>query len=253
MSNSKNSERLAAQYKADKPVFEAALNKVLTDYGLAQKLAQAKASGHKLRILNYRCGEGLYLHLFSEFLESRGLVEGAELYGVDWDPAVIATADEYQKFSTPPRPNLRFFVHDLALPLAEGYNLNPLRDKEGQVRFDFIFAQRALTYGPHARQVLERLYNHNLKLGGMLYLRDVAVSQEGPQGWYAPHPALQVLGAAIIKIIASSNPGIEVTEATSKWLEELGAYQIQAIKDLMPWAGAANAGGILCEVYSCQP
>src|SRR5438045_4676148 len=90
-SNAKSSERMLAQYKAFKPVFEVCLNKVLDEYGLAEKLTLAKAKGTKLKILNYQCGEGLYLHLFSELLEKRGLLEGAELNGIDMDATLIAT------------------------------------------------------------------------------------------------------------------------------------------------------------------
>src|SRR5438105_4389333 len=84
-------ERLTIQHEHFKPSVLAAFNRLLDQYGLAERLTQAKATKTKLRLLNFGCGEGLYLHDLAQVLEARGLLEGAELNGLDINPASVAT------------------------------------------------------------------------------------------------------------------------------------------------------------------
>ncbi len=78
--------RLFIYHSVSKPGVTEALNHILDEYGLAAKLQAAKANGSKVRVLNFGCSEGLFLHDLAEKLEKRGLLEAADLNGIDIKP-----------------------------------------------------------------------------------------------------------------------------------------------------------------------
>jgi hypothetical protein len=167
-------------------------------------------------------------------------LEAARLYGIDGDRVMVTTADDFARVSKPPRPYLQFYYHDLKLPLERCPGLTV--GTYGQsVQFDFIFGLNSLIYTPHSQQVLSRLYRQNLKPGGVMYLRDY-VHTEGPDGWQAPHPALQPILASCFYLLEGYNPGIVAAEATGQWLEQLGAEHVQSNPDVIPWGGPNQRG-----------
>src|SRR5262245_9547811 len=86
-------------------------------YVLAALLKTAQTSTNKVRNLDFGCGEGLYLHDVAALLEERGLLQPAELYGIDLNEVSIATAEAFSRVSTPPRPYLNFYLHNGLRPL----------------------------------------------------------------------------------------------------------------------------------------
>ncbi len=209
-------DRLLIQHDINKPHFLTVLQRVLDEFGLAEQLQIAKARREKIRILDFGCGEGMFLHDVAEVLEGRGLLEAAELNGIDNDQTAIATADDCSKLSRPPRPYLNFYMHDATRPLEECAALL----KNGQAKFDFIFAILVIEHLPQARQHVEKMYNA-LNPGGILYLCDF-VSQEGGEiGWVLPHPAMTEIGRILNTIWNSKNGGSIVALEQSKWLQEI--------------------------------
>jgi hypothetical protein len=63
------SERFAMAFMGYRGTFLEAINRVLDEYGLAQKLEAAKQQDQKLRILQVNCAEGLFLHELARILE----------------------------------------------------------------------------------------------------------------------------------------------------------------------------------------
>ena len=231
-----------------KTQFRAELKKALNEYGLLERLKsvqshKASAPDSKdsgtFRALNLVCGEGMYLHLFSELLEAEKAAGDCELYGIDANPALISVASDFCQLSKPPRPFLRFYLHDLQKPLEKSEGLTIETRKE--LKFDFIFGLNTMIYTPGAKEVLARLYQENLKPGGVMYLRDY-VASEGADGWISPHPALHSILSASYRLLDSYNPGVNVAYAVSGWLAELGAEQLQATQDIIPWGGTSLRG-----------
>ncbi len=231
-----DNNRLILQHEILKPNFEHILAKVLDEYGLAEKLHKAKTTGEKVRILDFGCAEGLYLHDVAAVLEERGLLEAADLNGIDINPGAIATADEFSKISKPARPGLNFYVHDGKQPLESCLGLQ----KNGAAQFDFIYAMVVMEHFSEARQHVERLYG-SLKPGGVIYLRDY-VLDEGPEGWLVPHPALIPFSKVFTGHLRSINPGVNVTIDQAGWLREIGAELIHTELDIIPIGGETKRG-----------
>lgn len=231
-------QRLMVQHEAFQPGFMALMEQVLDEYGLAGRLAAAKRSGDRVRILDLGCAEGLFLHDLAAVLEKRGLLEAAELNGIDIDRIAIATAEDFSKASRPPRPYLNFFVHDATQPLTDCIALR----RNGLAQFDFIYALDTTVHLPNARQHIERLYS-SLKPGGVIYLHS-AVMEETPQpyGWTCLHPLLDSYSRALFATIAAINPGISVAAEQAAWLVALGAQQVQSEPDLVEIGGETKRG-----------
>jgi 2-polyprenyl-3-methyl-5-hydroxy-6-metoxy-1,4-benzoquinol methylase len=232
-------ERLQIQHDAFKPKVLDNFKHILDNYGLDQQLKLAKAQGRQLRILDFGCGEGMYLHDMAEILEKRDLLGAAELSGIDVDPSAIATADDFCKISKPPRHYLKFYVHDGTFPL----HTCPGLLQDGHARFDFVYAMVVMEHLPNARHHIEHLY-HSLVPGGVLYLRDILI-QEGPQAQIFAHPRMVTFGRAMLTTIAKVNNGIEVSTAQPGWLRELGAEHIQDALDLVPIGGDTKQGMLM--------
>jgi SAM-dependent methyltransferase len=232
-------ERLVVQHDIFKHNFVQMVEKVLLDYGLAQKLEQAKAIGSskKVRILDVGCGEGSFLHDVAEILQARGLLEVAELIGFDKDAAAIAMAQDLyvtdstigvttEVISETTAPFLQFYVQD-ATDLSNTDN-PALADRH----FDFIYALMVFEHIPNAKRYVEELYDHWLVPGGAIYLRD-ALAWEGENSWLAPLPAMAQQLRAFKSFIVKLNEGKEVASEEVTWLRDLGAIQVQTFLDLL--------------------
>lgn len=231
-------ERLVLQHEINKPSVSRIMERVLDEYGLAERLQTAKTNGTKLRVLDVGCGEGLFLHDLAELLETRGLLDAATLIGIDIDMAAIDTAHEFRVLTKPPRPYLNFYVHDVTRPLEECPELRSVED--GQTQFDFIFAIFVTEHLPEARQQVEKLY-HALKPGGIIYLRDFLLD-EGENGWTSVHPAITPLNRAYCNYLLNLNKGTIVAREQANWLKEVGASQVQALPDLLLVRGDTEFG-----------
>lgn len=252
---SNDRERLMLQYQVFKPSFIAAIEKVLDEYGLAQRLQQVTATttdakgdagsisnANKVRLMDVGCGEGLFLSEVAALLEARGLLAAADLNGVDLDSGAIATAREFSRVSKPPRPYLNFYVHDATRPFAAQLNLA----MGNKLEFDFIMALALVEHLPDARPQVERLYD-SLRPGGVIYLRDVVVAgadKDAEDGWLAPHPAMTPIYRHFFAYMQSKNPDVEVAKAQAGWLRERGAEMVQTTT--LPFiAGGDSQTGML--------
>lgn len=228
-------KRMSIEHEMFKANFASILKQVFEKYGLEARLQGALASGDRVRILDFGCGEGLYLHDMAALLEERKLLAAAQLSGLDINEGHIAVAEEYCKISTPPRPYLDFYVYDGLQPLEECQGLR----RDNSARFDFIFANLVTEFLPKARRVVEGLY-HSLRPGGILYLRSVVLDVEGEQSWITFHPAYaQIMNTALT---ISVNPDIVVAYAQGEWLREAGAQQVRIIPDVRVVGGQTEAG-----------
>lgn len=234
------SERLTLQHRVVKPSFNRVFETILTQYGLAQRLQEALARHEKLQVLDAGCSEGLYLHTVAENLEALGLQGSSDLNGLDVNPEVIVTAQEFAKISSPPRPDLSFYVHDLTRPLEECADLR----LEKKLQFDFIFSVMTLTFLQSARQCTERLYR-SLAPGGVIYLREL-VMLEGEDGWVSPHAGIAEFFRIQMGAIAALNPGQEEPAfGQAKWLKEAGAELVQARPDVLSASPETERGLLL--------
>lgn len=235
--------RLMLQHEVYKPSVHRIFERVLDEYKLAELLEKAKSSGERLRVLDFGCGEGLYLHDLAALLEARGLLEAAELNGIDINPSAVTTAEQFSKLSKPPRPYLNFYLHDGTRPLEDCQGLR----LAGEARFDFIFAIMVIEHMAEARRQVERLYEA-LKPSGVLYLRDI-VLEEGPEGWIAPHPVWNVFRQAFWSSVPSVKEGLEVATEQAEWLREAGAQQVAALRDVIPLGGESDRGQKMLRNY----
>lgn len=214
--------RLVIQHETYKDQFDAIFERVLNEFGLRQTLEKAKANHEKVSILDAGCGEGLYMHDVADILDKYGLTEAVTLIGVDRDNTALFTAQQYSKLSNPPRPYLEFFAHDLTTPLETNLGLKAYQN----VKFDFIYAVLVMEHLPNAKTCLAYLYDA-LKPGGIIYLRDI-VTQEGENGWIAPHPAIAGFYRGLFAFLNQLNSGIELATTQVDWLREFGAELLES-------------------------
>lgn len=176
----------ATLYKVERENFRQIMERALQEYGLLERLKQAKAAYRQLSFIDVGCSEGLILHNLADILEQHGLIEATDLNGADVDSTAIATADEFARAVTPPRPYLNFYVHKLGLPFSECSALVA----DGKLQFDFLMIRRKLEYLPKARQRLEQFYQA-LKPGGIIYVRSLISTADGEDGSVILHPAIE--------------------------------------------------------------
>lgn len=221
--------RLAIQHAGMKPKVVKHMNRALDQYNLAERF-QAGVNGNsparKARVLDFGCGEGLFLHDFAELLESRALIERVELSGIDRNSAAVTTAEEFARLSIPPRPFLNFYEHDGLRPLEECVLLRREGYPYGPVSFDFIFATMVMEHLPNARDHVERLYDA-LTPGGVIYFYGCELERTYEEFGHF-HPTLKFFGQAVSKMIMSVNPGVSVARSQAEWLREAGAEMVQS-------------------------
>ncbi len=221
--------RLAVQHAGMKPYVVEHMQHALDEYKLAERFAQftntPKNAVKPARVLDFGCGEGLFLHDFAELLEARGLLAGVELNGIDKNRVAIITAEEYAQSSKPPRPYLNFYVHDGQNPLEQCTLLR--RESEPQpTSFDFIYASLVIEHLPQARQHVEKLYKA-LKPGGVIYFYSCDLVRLHAEFEHF-HPTFRFFGQAVTKMIMTVNPGLNVGYEEATWLQEAGAENVQA-------------------------
>src|SRR5438105_631099 len=78
-------DRLALQHEIYKPRVRQVFEKVLDEYGLAERLKAPKIEPERVRILDIGCGEGWFLFDLATRLAERGLLDGCDLVGIDVD------------------------------------------------------------------------------------------------------------------------------------------------------------------------
>jgi 2-polyprenyl-3-methyl-5-hydroxy-6-metoxy-1,4-benzoquinol methylase len=250
LSDASDRERLLVQHDVFKPTVMTMFERVLDEYGLCHKLEQAKAqkktnasSFQKVRILDIGCGEGLFLYDLAALLEARGLIEVAELVGIDVDSTAINTANEFCKESVPPRPYLKFVNRDITQPFQN--------EREGTTNtnltgFDFIFAIAVIEHLPDARQHIQRIYQHLLRPSGAIFLRDAVLRPQEvdeTDGWVAAHPAMDPFYRQFFGFMQNKNLGVEVAKAQADWLGEMGANKV-ATQHEQVISGGLTPGGV---------
>jgi len=220
--NDAERDRLLIQHKLLYPSFEATLKQILDEWGLAQKLEAAAEGGSSFTILDLGCGEGLFLFDIAATLAQRGwLSANVILYGLDNSETAIATAEVFSKQQPDPIHNLEFYLHDVTKSLDDCAGLKwQTNQSVSNLQFDFILASQLFEHLPQAQLHLTRIYNQNLKPGGIIYVRDFTFAQAG---WLAPHPAMQTIFAKSCELVLSLNAGFDVAQHHLEWLEQLGA------------------------------
>jgi hypothetical protein len=241
--SAEHSERMVLRYKAGQAIFAEAINRILDEYKLAERLQEAVQNNQKLRILQLNCAEGLFLHELARLLEERELLKGADLFGISADLTQITTAEAYSRLATPPRPYLNFYLHDIHQPLEDCLGLHEDLKVNAPTAFDFIFSpSEALRFTKNAAKILERLYTNNLKPGGLILFTE-SILIEGTEGWITPHPSLAELLRPILNPLHSYNPEVaDVAIAIAGWLEKLGASEVQNFKIKQAWGGYSEQG-----------
>jgi SAM-dependent methyltransferase len=236
LADSQGQEYVQLNYKLTKAHFEQVLGRILTEYGLAERLKQAKLTNSKLHILDIGCAEGLYLHEIARVLDTLELTDAAYFSGIDLNSAAISIAEEFAGSSVPPRPYFNFYLYDATQPLPDCQGLNA----SNGAAFDFILVMSTLLYLPDARTHLTHFYEL-LKPGGVIYLRNVA-TLPGPAGWMSPHPLADHFQTVSMNFIRQVNGGIDVATEAANWLETLGAEQIDQTFHTWHYDGATPEG-----------
>lgn len=223
--NGDERDRLIIQHDGFKPKFLGILQRVLDDYGLAERMKQARQHGTKVSILDAGCGEGLFLHDVAQEIAERSFLDVIDLNGFDRDALAISLANEFKTVLKPPRPYLNFYVHDLRTPFEE----NPALKEANKLQFDFIYATLVVEHIPNSQKIVADLYQH-LKPGGVIYLRDTLVTEVD---YFAPTPAMAIPTKAFRSYVASLNPEVVVAKENVNWLKALGATQLQVSEDMV--------------------
>lgn len=238
--------RLQFQYKMFQPHFIEMAKRILGEFGLAEYIS---ANPEGIRIIDVGCSEGLYLHDLATLIENTGLKGKTSLYGIDINPGSIATAEAYSQQVG--RSYLQFYTHDLTQPFEKSHGLlldleHPERAvKSGEkLEYGLIYSNLVLMHVANARFHIERLYEL-LKPGGVLYLRDIVVTEGKADGWtngstYTQN--IQVLGNIVMKLLSSPNPTEDVALKSEEWLRAAGAEILLAQPDLYPVGGNTPVG-----------
>jgi 2-polyprenyl-3-methyl-5-hydroxy-6-metoxy-1,4-benzoquinol methylase len=257
LSGTNDRDRLMIQHDIYKPAVVNVFQQILLEYGLLHKLQQAKAlkmagmvNYPKVRILDFGCGEGLYLYDLADLLEAHDLIDVVELIGVDMDSTAISTAIEFCKISEPPRPYIKFVNRDLLLPFqGEAVTANT---NTTTTTYDFIFAILVVEHLAEAQHQVQRIYQHLLKPDGVIFLRDTIVQlapfgtkaedQAKIEGWTLPHPAMYPIYQQMTGFLRGKNPGIEIATASAQWFKELGATEVTAQRSYVVSGGSTAEG-----------
>lgn len=229
-------ERQVIQHRVFRSAFIQLLNQLLDDYRLVERIEEVNRAGYKFKILDFGCGEGLFLHDVAEVLEKRNLQDKVAFFGIDLNELAIITATDYSKYTNPPRPYLHYYVHDALNPLEAAWELFV----DGRKQFDFIFAIQVIEHICGAQERLQELYNY-LAPGGILYVRDLVLHM-GEDGWKMPHSALNIFSQAYSAFVAKTNNGLEVASANPQWLTEMGATVLSAELVKFPVGGTTSIG-----------
>jgi 2-polyprenyl-3-methyl-5-hydroxy-6-metoxy-1,4-benzoquinol methylase len=258
LSEADDRDRLMIQHDIYKPAIVNIFQRVLLEYGLLDKLQEAKAlkmagvvNYPKVRILDFGCGEGLYLYDLAALLEAYDLIDVVELIGVDMDGTAISTAIEFCKISEPPRPYIRFVNRDLLQPFQG--EVMAANTNTTTTTYDFIFAILVVEHLAEARHQVQRIYQHLLKPDGVIFLRDTIVQlapfgtkaedKDKIEGWTLPHPAMYPIYQQMTGFLRSKNPGIEIATSSAEWFRELGAAEVTAQRNYVV-AGGSTAEGM---------
>lgn len=224
-------DRLIIQHDGFKPKFLRIMQRILNDYGLMQRLKEARKFGTKVSVLDAGCGEGLFLHDIAELVEDYGFLDVVDLSGIDRDALAISLANEFKTVLKPPRPYLNFYVHDIRTPLEE----NPALLEANKLQFDFIYSTLVIEHIPNSQKLVESLYSY-LKPGGIIYFRDT-VNTEGTVDIQPPTPSMAIPTLAFRSYVISLNRGVVVAKETANWLRTLGAIKIETTEDIVPADG----------------
>jgi hypothetical protein len=173
------------------------------------------------------------------YLNKLDLLKAADLSGIDLNTQALAEAEKLAKETTEYATHaINFYYHDLTQPLRECAGL---QWDGAKYEFDFIYLNLALEHLPQAHIQLARIYQENLRPGGVIYIRNL-VTKYGENGWLPNHPAQLKFGQIGMRYIAGINGGIDVASETAGWLRELGAEQVKARLDLVPVGGTTEQG-----------
>jgi SAM-dependent methyltransferase len=264
LSDISDRERLIVQHDISKTVVMTMFERVLAEYGLLQKLEQAKihkdnseigaTDFQKIRILDIGCGEGMFLYDIAALLEARGLSEVVELVGVDIDPTAISIANDLDQESNPTKAQLSFIQRDITQPFQNEQAATPVTteaentvspDTFDNIAYDFIFAFAVVEHLAEAQRHIQRIYQHLLKAGGVIYLRSTVFQprdEDAQDGWVVAHPAIYPFYKQFFGFIQSKNPGIAVAKAEAVWLQELGAEKVLVERTKVSSGGATLEG-----------
>jgi SAM-dependent methyltransferase len=259
LSDISDRERLIVQHDISKSVVMTMFERVLAEYGLLQKLEQAKTqkdSGlatnfQKIRILDIGCGEGMFLYDIATLLEERGLSEVVELVGIDIDATAISIANDFYKELNPAKAHFSFNQQDITQPFqSEQATPSTADNTRSDVAFDnnaydFIFAFAIVEHLAEAQRHIQRIYQYLLKAGGVIYLRSTVFQpqdEDAQDGWVVAHPAIYPFYKQFFGFIQSKNPGIAVAKAEAVWLQELGAEKVLVERTKVSSGGATPEG-----------
>src|SRR3954447_18156755 len=104
------------QHNVLRPVTQKLLVEILENYGLQQRLELAQKTGSQVLILEAGSGSGSFLHDFADLLDEKGLLQAANLTGLDLNISYVSEAEQ-QNHLKPAWTNLNYYQHDITLPL----------------------------------------------------------------------------------------------------------------------------------------
>jgi SAM-dependent methyltransferase len=224
--NINEEQRNLLQHNVLRPSLQKMMVEMLENYGLREQLEQTLKTSSQLLILEAGSGSGSFLRDFADLLDEQGLLASANLNGVDLNLNYVTSAEQQNQLK-PAWANLRYYQHDITLPLERSYSLK----LEKKLEFACICATVLIQYLPNARQHVLNLY-HYLKPGGVLYLCDLYMSYDGEHSAIAPNAVMEEFGRIGTRVVRNLNEGKIVAEETASWLREAGAEKVQAVLDM---------------------
>lgn len=227
-------QRNLLQHSVLRPKHHELMLTMLEDYGLRQRLEKAKENSTKVSILEAGCGDGYFLQDFADLLQEYGLLQAADLNGVDISLDYILGAEKRAKTKAS-WSKINYYQGDITLPLEQNFSLK----MDQKLQFDCICSTLLFQYLPDAKRHMLHLYNY-LKPGGIFYVCDSYMVYGGPRGWEAPIPELVKFGIAT-DMVRSLNGGKVVADEAVGWLQEAGATQAQAFSNMLQANGSNQA------------
>lgn len=204
-------DRLAFQFELLKSYHEGFFKKLLSTYGIADRI---RAAFDKFSVLDAGCSEGLFLFFFYDTIREmyQGLEEKLNLVGFDLNRTAISTAES---FAGARDIDAQFFLQNISGPY------NPMLAAFDAAQFDFSFFIFSTEYLKNVGQAIKNNMTA-LNPGGFMYVYNLDLYR-----WRTTNEDVRVLWGALLQLIRNINPDVSISKSLTSWANDEGVRVLE--------------------------